>query len=111
MESSTSATSGVVVDAETDFDYAGIAFLFSPPQDYGLDANAAIPQVDTPMWFVGSDGGSTASWARRMEAKAVDSYGVHVFDRTPTGLQFVDVFGTEFAGRILDFVDAAAASV
>jgi hypothetical protein len=35
---------------------------------------------------------------------------VHVFERTPTGLQLLDVFGPELTGRILNFIDAAAAA-
>jgi hypothetical protein len=33
---------------------------------------------------------------------------VHVFERTPTGFRFVDVFCPEPAGRILEFIDAVA---
>jgi alpha/beta superfamily hydrolase len=106
-----SATAAVVLDAADDeVDYAGIAFVFSPPQETGMDAYRAIPLVDTPMWFVGSTAGQTASWAKRLESKALDSYGVHTFERTPNGLQFMDVFGPELTGRLLDFVDAAAAA-
>jgi alpha/beta superfamily hydrolase len=105
------ATAAVVLDAaDESVNYAGIGFVFSPPQETGMDATRAIPEVDTPMWFVGSNAGQTASWARRLEAKAVDSYGIHVFEPTPTGLQFMDVFGAELAGRILNFIDEAAAA-
>jgi pimeloyl-ACP methyl ester carboxylesterase len=105
-----SATSGVVLDAEDDaVDFAAIAFLFSPPQETGLDATKAIPVVETPMWFVGINTGPTARWARSLDKTAPNSYGAHVFGSVPTGLTFVDVYGSELAGRLLDFLDAATA--
>jgi hypothetical protein len=101
-----SGTTAVVLDAsEEDLSFDGITMLFSPPQDHGMNADAALSELETPIFFVGSNAGTSASWSRRMSAKALNSQGAFVFDRTPTGLQFNDVFGPEFVGRILDFVD------
>jgi alpha/beta superfamily hydrolase len=101
-------TTAVVLDAGADsIAFDGIAMLFSPPQDHGLDANAVLADLDAPTFFIGSNAGTSASWARRMSNKATNSVGAFVFERVPTGLQFIDVFGSEFVGRILDFADSA----
>lgn len=106
-----SATSGVVLDADDDaVDFSAIAFMFSPPQETGLDATDAIPVVETPMWFVGINTGPTARWARSLEKTAQNSYGAHVFEGVPTGLTFMDVYGSELARRLLDFLDTATAT-
>ena len=49
----------------------------------------------------------TGSWSKRMEAKAANSLGVFNFEPTPSGLQFIDAFGDEPAGKIADLVEAA----
>ncbi len=101
-----SGTAAVVLDVDrTDIEFAGIAMLFSPPQDTGLDANRVLPEIGAPMYFIGSNAGQSASWARRMEAKVKDSRGVYIFERVPSGLTFIDVYGGELAGRVLQFVE------
>jgi alpha/beta superfamily hydrolase len=100
-----SGTAAVVLDAASDdVDFAGIAMLFSPPQDTGLDADRVLAEIDAPLFFVGSDAGRSASWARRMGAKAANPYDIHVFGGVPSGVQFIDVYGGELAGRIYDFI-------
>jgi alpha/beta superfamily hydrolase len=106
-----SATSGVVLDADDEsVDFSAIAFMFSPPQETGLDATKAIPLVETPMWFVGINTGPTARWTKSLEKTAPNSYGAYVFESVPTGLNFMDVYGSELAGRLLDFLDGATAA-
>ena len=105
-----SGTAAVVLDSEdSDVDFDGIALLFSPLQDTGLDAQKVIGTVDTPMLFVGSDAGPSARGSRILEGSALDSRGVTVFDRVQTGLTFNDVFGPELAGLIVEFVEDVAA--
>ncbi len=100
-----SGTAAVVLDAERDdLEFDGIAMVFSPPQDTGLDASRVLPEIEAPTYFIGTEAGRSASWAKRLEAKAVDSRGVFVFERVPSGVQFIDVFGAELAGRLVDFV-------
>ncbi len=100
-----SATAGVVLDAEReDVAFDGIAMLFSPPQDTGLDAGAVIGEIDAPTLFIGSNAGQSASWAKRLEARAANPAGVFVFERVPSGVTFFDLFGAELAGRIADFI-------
>jgi len=82
--------------------------LFSPPQDTGLDADRSLPDIDALTLFIGSNAGRSGSFSKRMEAKASNSFGSFNFERTPTGLQFNDVFGPELAGRIVAFVEAVA---
>jgi alpha/beta superfamily hydrolase len=102
-----SGTTAVVVDAaQDDIAFDGIAMLFSPPQDHGMDANAVLAELEAPTFFIGSNAGTSASWARRMSNKAENTVGAFVFERVPTGLQFIDVFGPEFVGRILEFADS-----
>ena len=105
-----SGTSAVVLDAmDDDLDFSGIALLFSPPQDHGLDANAVLPDLETPAWFVGYNPAQSASWAVRMSNAALNSYGFWKIEQIPTGLQFIDVFGPELAGRLMDFIDDVTA--
>jgi alpha/beta superfamily hydrolase len=102
-----SGTTAVVLDAaEDNIAFDGIAMLFSPPQDHGMDANAVLADLEAPTFYIGSNAGTSASWARRMSNKASNSAGAFVFERVPTGLTFTDVFGPEFVGRILDFADS-----
>ncbi|MFQ5554781.1 MAG: CocE/NonD family hydrolase [Acidimicrobiia bacterium] len=103
-------TSAVVADAASpDIEFDGIALLFSPPQDIGLNADAVLGEIDGLTLFIGTNGRRTGSWAKRMEAKATNSFGVFNFEPTPTGLQFIDVFGGELAGRVVDLVETATA--
>lgn len=102
-----SGTTSVVLDAASDaVAFDGIVMLFSPPQDHGMDANAVLAELEAPIYFIGSNAGTSASWSRRMSNKAQNSAGAFVFERVPTGLQFIDVFGPEFVGRILEFADS-----
>lgn len=104
-------TSAVVLDAaDAEVGFDGIALLFSPPQDTGLDADRSLPDIDGLTLFIGSNAGRSGSFSKRMEAKASNSFGAFNFERTPTGLQFNDVFGPELAGRIVAFVEAVAGS-
>lgn len=105
-----SGTAAVVLDvADAEVDFDGIAMVFSPLQDTGMDAQQVIGGLDTPTFFIGSNAGSSARAAKFLEAAAVDSRGITVFDRTPSGLQFIDVYGPELAGRLLQFLDDATA--
>jgi alpha/beta superfamily hydrolase len=100
-------TTAVVLDADEDeVAFDGIALLFSPPQDHGMDANAVLEDLEAPTYFIAINSGTTASWARRMSNKATNSSGAFVFENVPTGLTFTDIFGPEFIGRILDFADS-----
>lgn len=103
------ATASIVTVAENeDMAVDGIAFLFSPPQDHGLDANAVLDEAELPTLFVGSQAGRSASWANRMGNKALNATDIVIFDRVPSGLQFIDVFGPELAGHLVTFVESAA---
>lgn len=66
--------------------------------------------IRRPLLFVGSNAGPSAGWSRRMANEALDSRGVHVFERTSSGLQFIDVFGGELAGRMAAFFTEAAST-
>ena len=102
-----SGTTAVVLDAaDEEVAFAGITMLFSPPQDHGMDADRVLAELEAPIFFIGSNAGTSASWSRRMSNKALNSAGAFVFERVPTGLTFTDVFGAEFIGRILDFADS-----
>lgn len=104
-----SGTTAVALDvAEDAIAFAGIVMAFSPPQDHGIDADQVLGELEAPIFFIGSQAGRSASWANRMAAKALNSHGSYIFERVPTGLQFNDVFGPEFIGRILEFVDSVA---
>lgn len=85
---------------------AGLGLLWSPPQETGFDATRSLPDVETPVWIIGYDSPRLARWPKLLEAKVVNHYGTYVFSQIPTGLQFIDVYGEEFAGRLLDFVES-----
>lgn len=105
-----SGTAAVVLDAaDEEVAFDGIAMVFSPLQDTGMDAQRVISELDTPMYFIGTNAGSSARAAKFLEAAAVDSRGLTIFERVPSGLQFIDVFGPELAGRLLQFLDDATA--
>ena len=102
-----SGTTAVVLDGDDEeVAFDGITLLFSPPQDHGMDVNAFLEDLEAPTFFIASNQGTTASWARRMSNKATNSVGAFVFENVPTGLTFTDVFGPELVGRILDFADS-----
>jgi pimeloyl-ACP methyl ester carboxylesterase len=103
-------TVAAVLDAEDDtVDFTGISLVFSPPQEVGHDADKVMPDLTTPTYFFGIDPGRTPRFAKLMSDKAGNSFGYHNFEAVPTGLTFVDVFGGELAGRILDFVETVTA--
>jgi len=85
---------------------AGLGLLWSPPQETGFDATRALPDVEASVWIIGYDSPRLARWPKLLEAKVVNHYGTYVFSQIPTGLQFIDVYGEEFAGRLLDFVES-----
>ncbi|NND01646.1 MAG: hypothetical protein HKN91_02565 [Acidimicrobiia bacterium] len=105
-----SGTAAAVLDAsDVDVNFSGIAMIFSPLQDTGLDAQRAITDLNIPSYFIGIDTGSSARAARFLERAAVNPLGITVFDGVPSGLQFIDVHGPELAGRLLQFLDDATA--
>jgi hypothetical protein len=104
-----SGTTAVALDAaDDDVAFGGIVMVFSPPQDHGIDADRVLGELETPIYFIGGQAGPTASWAKRMSAKALDSRGWYIFDHVPSGFSFLDVYGSELVGRILDFADSVA---
>jgi len=105
-----SGTVAAVLDATDDaVDFGGIILSFSPPQEIGHDAQKVIADLNTPTIFFGIDPGRTPRFAKLMSDDAGNSLGYHNFDAVPTGLTFVDVFGGEFAGRILVFIESVTA--
>lgn len=105
-----SGTSATVLDAtDPDLNFAGLALIFSPLQDTGLDAQRAIGDLDIPTYFIGIDAGNSARSTRFLERNATNPLGMVIFDPVPSGLQFVDVHGPELAGRLVQFVEDVAA--
>lgn len=86
-------------------DLAGLAMLFTPLGETGFDAGTALANVDEPVWLVGIDAGSFGGVTKRLEPKVQNLYDRFIFPRVPSGLQFIDVYGEEYAGRQLDFID------
>lgn len=78
--------------------------VVSPLQDTGLDAQKVIGTLDIPMYFIGTSAGTTARAAKFLAADALDSRGLTIFERVPSGLQFIDVHGPEMMGRMLQFL-------
>jgi hypothetical protein len=107
-----SGTAGVVLDAEDpDVEFAGIAMIWSAPQETGLDAQRVLYGIDVPVYLVSFENPRLERWAKLMAAEIEDVYDLYIYSPPPSGASFVDVYGPEFAGRLLDFVDYITASV
>ena len=105
-----SGTAATVLDAaDADVNFSGMAMIFSPLQDTGLDAQRTIGDLDIPTYFIGIDTGPSARAAKFLERAALNPLGITIFEGVPSGLQFIDVYGPEMAGRLLQFLDDATA--
>ena len=102
------AGSGPVVTdlAASGLDFSALGLMWSPQQETGFDATTAITDVDEPVWIVTSDFPTLVRTAVFLERKTVNLYEKLIFPPVPTGLQFVDVYGEEFAGRLLTFIES-----
>ena len=105
-----SGTAAAVLDAgDDDVNFSALAMIFSPLQDTGLDAQRSIGDLDIPTYFIGINSGPSARASKFLERAALNPLGITVFDNVPSGLQFIDVYGPEMAGRLLQFLDDATA--
>ena len=106
-----SGTAGVVLDAEDpDVEFDGIAMIWSAPQEVSLDAQRVLYGIDAPVYLVSFQNPRLERWAKLMSDEIENVYDLYTYSPPPTGSTFVDVYGEEFAGRLLDFVDYIAAS-
>ena len=87
------------------FDLAGIGMLFTPLAETGFDAGRALEQVDEPIWLVGIDVGSFGGITKRLEPKVQNLYNRIIFPAVPSGLQFNDIYGDEYRGRQVQFIE------
>jgi hypothetical protein len=55
---------------------------------------------------VGLEGPVIERWSGMISAAAPNLYEEYVFPPVPTGLQFVDVYGAEFAARLIGFIES-----
>ena len=88
-----------------DFDLAGLGMLFTPLAETGFDAGRALENVDEPVWLVGIDFGSFGGVTKRLEPKVQVLYDRIIFPAVPSGLQFNDVYGDEYRGRQVQFIE------
>lgn len=106
-----SGTAGVVLDAENpDVEFAGIAMIWSAPQETGLDAQRVLYGIDAPIYLVSFENPRLERWSKLMAAEIDNLYDLVTFVPAPDGVPWVDVYGEEFAGRLLDFVDYVAST-
>ncbi|MGI9666472.1 MAG: hypothetical protein ACR2N2_05130 [Acidimicrobiia bacterium] len=91
--------------ADPAVDFAGLGMLFTPLAETGFDAGQALAGVDEPVWLVGIDIGSFGGVTKRLEPKVQNLYDRIVFPAVPSGLQFNDVYGDEWRGRQLAFIE------
>jgi hypothetical protein len=82
-----------------------MALLFTPLARNGNDLVTDLPNVDVPVWIVQSDFGSTGGIPHRLTPYTPDLWEGFVFPSVPSGLTFIDVYGEEFAGRMIAFVE------
>ena len=106
-----SGTAGVVLDAENpDVEFAGIAMIWSAPQEIGLDAQRVLYGIDAPIYLVSFENPRLERWSKLMAAEIDNLYDLVTFVPAPDGVPWVDVYGEEFVGRLLDFLDHVAAT-
>jgi hypothetical protein len=90
---------------DPEFELAGLGMLFTPLAETGFDAGQALAEMDEPVWLVGIDVGSFGGVTKRLEPKVVNLYDRTIFPAVPSGLQFFDIYGEEYLGRQLEFVE------
>lgn len=90
---------------DPDFQLTGLGMLFTPLAETGFDAGQALVNIDEPVWLVGIDIGSFGGVTKRLEPKVQNLYNRLIFPAVPSGLQFNDVYGDEWRGRQLDFIE------
>lgn len=106
-----SGTAAVVLDVEDpEVEFAGIAMIWSAPQEVGLDAQRVLYGIDAPVYLVSFENARMERWAKLMSDEIEHLYDLVIFSPAPDGVAWTDVYGEEFVGRLLDFVDYAAAS-
>ena len=106
-----SGTAAVVLDAgDPEVEFAGIAMIWSAPQEIGLDAQRVLYGIDAPIYLVSFQNPRLERWAKLMSDEIENLYDLVIYSPPPNGTSFMDVYGEEFVGRLLDFVDYAAAS-
>ena len=106
-----SGTAGVVLDAQNpDVEFAGIAMIWSAPQEIGLDAQRVLYGIDAPIYLVSFENPRLERWSKLMAAEIDNLYDLVTFVPAPDGVPWVDVYGEEFVGRLLDFVDYVAST-
>ena len=104
-----SGTAAIVLDAgDADVEFDGIALIWSAPQEVGLDASVVLDRIEAPIYLVSFETPRLERWHKLMADDIQDLYDLVIYTPPPTGLNFVDHHGEEFAGRLLDFVDYIA---
>ena len=93
---------------DASFELQGIGMLFTPLGETGFDAGTALASVDEPVWLVGIDAGNFGAVTVKLERKVDNLYGRIVFPTVPSGVLFVDVYGEEYLGRQLNFIEDVA---
>lgn len=100
----------VNVDAnDDDLNFDGIALLFPSLARNGNDLITDLPGIANPVWIVHIDVGSTGGIPKRLSPHVPDLYDAFVYPRPPSGVTFLDTYGTEHAGRMIGFVEAIEA--
>ncbi len=97
------AVNAQVTDETIDFD--GMALLFTPLARNGNDLVTDLPNVEVPVWIVQSDFGSSGGIPNRLAPYTPNLWEAFVFPTVPSGLQFIDIYGEEFAGRMVAFLE------
>ncbi len=105
-----SGTAGVVLDAgDPDVEFAGIAMIWSAPQELALDAQRVLYGIDAPIYLVSFDNNRIERWSKLMAAEIDHLYDRVMFYPVPAGVDWVQENGEEFVGRLVDFVEYVAA--
>ena len=104
-----SGTAAVVLDAEdADVEFSGIAMIWSAPQEIGLDAQRVLYGIDAPIYLVSFENPRLERWSKLMAAEIDNLYDLVIYGPAPDGVSWMETYGEEFVGRLIDFVDHAA---
>ena len=82
---------------------------FGPlPRKIGLDAQRVLYGIDAPVYLVSFENVRLERWAKLMSDEIENMYDLVIYGPAPDGVAWTDVYGEEFVGRLLDFVEYAA---
>ncbi|MBT8196971.1 MAG: alpha/beta hydrolase [Acidimicrobiia bacterium] len=98
-------TAGIIAEASGLADFDAMVMAWTPAQFRGLDSLAVVAEVDTPMYFIAIEAGTSQRNAKLIADRAQDSRGLYVFPSVPAGQTFGETFLGEMVGYMFTFLE------